>query len=348
MKSFVLASLFMLIFAASAVQAGGSQAAGRLVPAHSHWDGPNGNFELKACYAPSGKAVGAASTIAYLPFRAQNAKSYMQLSLTTGGYVLQRRVSGTITMLKPDISPARLSFGVGSEIMFDLVASGADYTLYDLNPDLSRGRKLYHWRDTTYARGSYISYYTQPRWAGTWDFVHAIPSDSSTVKHDITHLVQDARDHPADGNATTFDSSLPASGGQSGIRGTQQTFGLPSGPNYLYHFTVTGSGTGHVDFRDPLSASGTFFAAGYYRLNLGRGAPTIQQIDGASSVAATYRGAGSGPGTYVLTLSGGNLDLTQAGKLLLHVDDGGPHWGARLRVVPARGQTWSWTGEVIP
>ena len=272
----------------------------------------------------------------------------MQLSLTTNGYVLLRRRSGSFTIVRPDLSPAKLSFNVGSEMMFDLVASGADYTLFELKPNLARGRELYHWHDNTYARGTYISYYTQPRWAGAWDFVHVKPTDGSTVKHDVLRLVQDARSQSASGGSSTFDATVPASGDQSGIKGVQQTFGLPSGENYRYSFNVTGSGTGHVDFRDPASSNGTFFTSGYYRLSLGGSAPTIQRIAGSGTVAATYRGTGSGPGSYILTLRGGTLDLSKAGKNLLHVNDGGPRSGVRLRVVPARNQTWSWSGEALP
>jgi hypothetical protein len=348
MRLLVVALASGLVYAFAPIHTAAPLAGGRLVPAHSHWDGPNGNFELKACYTPSAEASGAASTIAYMPFRAQNAKSYMQLSLTTAGYALLRRVAGRTTIIKPDFGAVKMPFKVGSEMMFDLVASGADYTLYRLNGNLARGSELYHWHDSTFARGTYISYYTQPRWAGTWDFVHVLPSDNGTVKHDVLNLVQDARNRPASSGGATFDASVPASGDQSGIKGVQQTFGLPSGANYTYTFNVTGTGTGHVDFRDPASSSGAFFVSGYYRLNLGRSAPTIERIAGKATVVATYRGTGSGPGIYVLKLQGSSMDLSKAGQNLLHVNDGGAQSGVRLRVVPARGQTWGWSGEALP
>jgi hypothetical protein len=312
------------------------------LPAHSHWDGANGDYELKACYDPVARAAGAGSTIGFMPFRAQDAKDYLELDLTTNGYQLRVRRSGNWTVVIPDVKPSRqLSFGVGTEMMIDLVVQGADITLYSLTSSQSRGGKLYHWRTTAYMRGSYIAYYTQPKWSANWDFVHVVPFDKTTVPHDVLKLQQNALDQTGAG-LTTFDDPRPVSGGESHLR-DRATFGAPQGPDYTYSFTVSGSGTGYVDFRDPFSSSGTFFTAGFYRLKLGDGAPELSRISGGSKIAKTWTGRGGGDGTYTVALHGSSISIS--GKGSLSVSDSGPQTGIRLRITPGAGQVWSWKGD---
>jgi hypothetical protein len=119
-------------------------------------------------------------------------------------------------------------------------------------------------------------------------------------------------------------------------------FGAPQGSDYTYTFTVSGSGTGFADFRDPVSSSGTFFTAGFYRLKLGDGAPVLSRISGGSTVAKTWTGKGGGAGTYTVALHGSSISVS--GKGSLSVNDSGPQTGIRLRVAPGSGQTWSWKG----
>lgn len=321
----------------------GSTAAGSssYLPAHSHWDGANSDYELKACYDALARVSGAGTTIGFMPFRAQDAKDYLELDFTTSGYQLRVRRSGTWTVVAPDVKPARPPvFGVGSEMMIDLVVKGSDITLYALGSSGSRGAKLYHWHTTAYPRGTYIAYYTQPRWSAEWEFVHVVPLDGGTVPHDVLKLRQNALATTGDG-LTTFDDPRPVSGGESSLR-ARATFGAPQGPVYTYTFGVGGSGSGYVDFRDPVAANGTFFTAGYYRLHLGDGAPVLSRISGGSTVAKTWTGKGGGAGTYTVTLNGSAI--TVSGKGSLSVSDSGPQTGIRLRVTPGAGQTWSWKG----
>jgi hypothetical protein len=311
------------------------------LPAHSHWDGANSDYELKACYDALARASGAGTTIGFMPFRAQDAKDYLELDFTTSGYQLRVRRSGAWTMVAPDVKPARApSFGVGSEMMIDLVVQGSDITLYALGSTGARGAKLYHWRTTAYPRGGYIAYYTQPRWSAEWEFVHVLPADGSTVPHDVLKLQQNALARTGTG-LTTFDDPRPVSGGESHLR-AKATFGAPQGTSYTYTFTIAGSGSGYVDFRDPLASNGTFFSAGYYRLRLGDGAPVLSRISGSSTVAKRWTGKGGGAGTYTVALNGSAISVS--GKGSLSVSDSGPQTGIRLRVTPGSGQTWSWKG----
>ena len=86
--------------------------------------------------------------------------------------------------------------------------------------------------------------------------------------------------------------------------------------DYTYSFTVSGSGTGYVDFRDPFSSSGTFFTAGFYRLKLGDGAPELSRISGGSKIAKTWTGRGGGDGTYTVALHGSSISISGKGSLL--------------------------------
>jgi hypothetical protein len=318
-----------------------SAGSGLYLPAHSHWDGANANYELKACYDALATASGAGTTIGFMPFRAQDAKDYLELDFTTSGYQLRVRRSGAWTAVAPDVKPARaLVFGVGSEMMIDLVVNGSDITLYALTSANTRGAKLYHWHTTAYPRGAYIAYYTQPRWSAEWEFVHVTPLDGSTLPHDVLKLQQNALATTGAG-LTTFDDPRPVSGGESNLQ-ARATFGAPQGPAYTYTFGVSGSGSGYVDFRDPLSATGTFFTAGFYRLRLGDGPPVLSRISGGSTVAKTWTGRGGGAGTYTVSLNGPSI--TVSGKGSLSVSDSGPKTGVRVRVTPGSGQTWSWKG----
>ncbi|HST13522.1 MAG TPA: hypothetical protein VLJ44_01580 [Gaiellaceae bacterium] len=276
-----------------------------------------------------------------MPFRAQDAKNYLELDFTTSGYQLRVRRSGAWTVVVPDVKPARaLTFGVGSEMMIDLLVKGPDITLYALGPGNTRGARLYHWYTPAYPRGAYIAYYTQPRWSAEWEFVHVVPLDGSTLPHDVLKLQQNALATTGAG-LTTFDDPRPASGGESSLR-ARATFGAPQGAKYTYTFGVTGSGSGFVDFRDPVAANGTFFTAGFYRLRLGDGPPVLSRISGRSTVAKRWAGKGGGAGTYAVTLNGSAITVSGEGSL--SVSDSGPRTGVRLRVTPGSGQTWSWKG----
>jgi len=190
------------------------------------------------------------------------------------------------------------------------------------------------------------SYYTIFGWFGKWDFVHGFPLNGGNgAPHDIADLAQDARNHPQVGTESTFDDPTPASGDVNDITGNS-TFGLPSGTNYTYSITVTGTGNGTFDFRDPGASSNTvFFTNSYYRLKIGNPA-TIQRYNG-STAGTTYTATGGGAGTYTLQLIGPDIYLkNSAGTTILHVNDGGPQSGLRLRVIPSNVQVWSFTGTV--
>lgn len=318
-----------------------SAGSGAYLPAHSHWDGANGDYELTACYDALATASGAGTTIGFMPFRAQDAKDYLEFDLTTSGYQLRVRRSGTWTVVTPDVKPARAPvFGVGSEMMIDLVVRGSDITLYALGPANTRGARLYHWHTTAYPHGMYIAYYTQPRWSAVWEFVHVVPLDGSTLPHDVLKLQQNAL-ATSDPGLMTFDDPRPVSGGESNLR-ARATFGAPQGTTYTYTFGVSGSGSGFVDFRDPVAPNGTFFTSGFYRLHLGDGPPVLSRISGASTVAKSWTGRGGGAGTYTVALNGSAI--TVSGKGSLSVSDSGPKTGVRLRITPGSGQTWSWKG----
>jgi hypothetical protein len=329
----------------------GGLASGGLLTGHSHWDDPNGNYEIEACYEVKANVSGAGSMIAHIPFREQNAPNFYDLQITTSGFKLTKRIHNVSTLIKPTFSTTQ-QFGVGSGVMFFLDAVGSTFTVYQANGTQAnpvKGAMLDQWSDSTYAKGVNISYYTVNHWDGVWDQIVAKPLDSFGVGHTIHGLEQDAR--AVSGSGNTFDSTLPASASVSGIsqakNGSTATFGLASGPNYTYTFKVDKPGSGHVDFRDPASnpnGSGSYFRNSYYRLSLSS-TPTIQRYNG-SSAGTTYKApSGSGSaGTYTLTLAGPEIKLTgPTGQTLLSVNDGGPQSGVRLRLTPGD-QTWSWTG----
>lgn len=342
-------SLLTALVFASLSLSGGQASAGTLISAHSHWDiHLYKDHEIKACYAVQSNATGFGSEIMHLPFREVDNLNQMDLHMFTTGFTLVRRVAGVSTTITPDpaVPNPNLTIGPGSDVMFDLVMISFDFYLYKLNPDLSRGTLWYHWFDSTskFPTGVNISYYTVHHWFGIWEFVHGAPLDSTGYPHNITMLSQDARNHPAFGSESTFDDTTPASGDASNITGATATFGLPSGTNYLYTITTTGSGSALFDFRDP-EINDAFFTGGWYRLNLGVH-PKIQRYNG-TTLAATYSATtGGGAGTYTLQLVGPDIYLKDSlGATLVHVNDGGPQSGVRVRINPST-QTVSWTGVV--
>jgi hypothetical protein len=333
---------------------GGSKAAvGGMLTGHSHWDDPNGDYEIQICYDVLGNSDGFTSEIAHIPFREQDAPNFYDLVITTSGFKLTRRINNVPTEVKPTFQTPH-TFGVGSGIMFDLVAQGSTFTLYQLlgtptNP--IRGPEWYQWHDSTYSRGVNVSYYTVAHWDGKWDNVTATPLDGFGVGHKIHGLEQDARNVP--GSGATFDSPTPAEGSVTGAstakNGSQATYGLASGSKYTYTLTVDKAGTGHFDFRDPASSSdgtGSYFASSFYRLTLGT-TPQIQRFNGSSASTVYKAPAGSGgAGTYGLQLDGGKITLENAaGTSLISFDDGGPQSGIRVRLVFGD-QVWSWTGKI--
>lgn len=324
---------------------------GQLIPGHSHWDVKNVDHQLQVCYTVMATpTTGAGSTIAFIPHREVDSQNFMQLDITKTGFRLKRRVASVFTTVTPDpaVPTPVLTLGtVGQDIMFQYEMRGADFYLYQLLPDLTRGALWYHWYDTTYPSGVNISYYTQPHWFGSWDFVHGKTLDGIGWPHEITGLAQDARNHPAIiTGQNTFDSTTPASGGVTGVNnslGGSPTFGLASGANYTYTINVAGTGSGSFDFRDPAVPENVFWGASFYRLKVGTSA-TIQRFNGATA-GATYTATQGGPGSYTLTLTGADMNLSKAGIPILHVNDGGPQSGVRVRIIPST-QTWSWTGKV--
>ena len=328
-------------------------ASGTQLTAHSHWDDPNASYEIKACYDVLANTVDAGSEIAHIPFREQDAPNFYDLLIRTDGFQLKRRINNVAATVQPTFSTPH-SFGVGSGIMFDFVAQGSTFSLYQLlgtadNP--VRGPLWYQWSDSTYSRGVNISYYTVHGWDGKWDNLVATPLDNVGVGHDIHGFVQDARN--VSGSGVTFDSTIPANGGVTGASqaksGSSATWGLPSGPDYTYAITVDKAGTGHFDFRAPASnadGSGDYFTSSFYRLTLGS-TPTIQRFNGSSpGQVYSASAATGGAGTYTLRLNGPAITLVSpAGKALVTVNDGGPQTGVRVRLTPGD-QTWSWKGTV--
>ncbi len=333
-----LIGTLVAVLALVAIPAGATSS--KLVPAHSHWDGTNNDYELKFCFKARAAAPGAGPMFGYLPFRAQDSQNYLQLDLTTTGYKLEKRISGNQTVIAPDVAPAAAPrFGVGSDLMVDLVAQGPDITVYSLNANQSRGTRLYHWRDSTYLTGKYISYYTQPKWESYWEFVHLIPLDSASERHDIRDLTQDARNATSPGGAATFDDAHPSAGGSTN-RGHSETYGIAQAGRYNLTFTVTGSGTGHVDFLDPVT-DGKFFTSGFYRLNIGSSS-SLQLFVGTSPSKTWTLGKG-GPGAYKVALNGSAVTVSRNGAVI-GTGSGGPSSGVRLRMNPAPTQTWVWKG----
>lgn len=339
---FLIIAIFALYITANASGTGSS-----LLPAHSHWDDPNVDYEIKACYIPIAAASGAGSTYGWIPFREVDSQNFMQLEMTKTGLVMKKRVSGTFTTLTPKFKTTH-SFGLGQPIMYDLVAQGSTFTVYALNTDDSRGAEWYQWSDSTYPKGVNISYYTQNHYYGEWVDVTTKPLDSNGVGHNISKLFQDARN--VTGTGATFDSAIPANGGVTGIsyakNGGSPQFGLPHGANYTFKITVDKIGTGHFDFRDPATESqgtGGYFKNSYYRLTLGT-TPTIQRYNG-STAGKVYKANGTGgAGTYTLQTVGPNIILyAPNGSNILSVNDGGPQFGLRVRISPGN-QIWTWTG----
>lgn len=324
-------------------------ATGSLLTGHSHWDDPNANYELKICYDVLGNTPGFGSVIAHIPFREQTAANFYDLRITTSGFQLERRVNNVATTIAPSFSTPH-TFGVGSDIMFDLVAEGNTFTLYQLNDNNTRGPEWYQWQDDTYSRGVNISYYTVNHWDGRWDNIFATALDDIGINHQIHGLLQDARNVPAQTSGeVTFDSDAPASGSVEGVTqakaGSTETWGLASGPQYTYALTVDHPGTGRFDFRDPAGADlASFFADSFYRLTLGT-TPAIQRFVGSSPGTVYKAPTGTGvAGTYRLDLDGPTITLVApSGQTLITVDDGGPQSGVRVRLSPGD-QTWTWVG----
>ncbi len=319
---------------------------GKLVPAHSHWDGINADFEIKGCYEPLAKATGAGTTLGWIPFRAQDSQNYFQLTFLTTGFQLEKRVTGfPQRVIAPTFKAADIPVeGVGGDRMFSLVCEGPDITVYDLeDDDVTRGEKWYSWHDPQYLAGNYISYYTQVKWQGCWDFIHLLPLDTKTEAHDILELMQDARSTGSIWGNPTFDANVPCNGGSTN-RGHGQQYGLPHGPNYTFVFDVSGTGTGSADFLDP-SPDQHFWAAGYYRLELGEGKAKLKRYDG-KTLAKTYAATVGGKGIYTVRIVDGDITLSLGGQTILHVNDGGPKTGIRVRVNAASTQKWVWSGHV--
>ena len=343
--------LATLGFPAFAVGTASATTIGQLVPAHSHWDVRNADHELKICYTILGHSSGQGSTIAFIPLREQDSQNFMQLTITTTGFKLQRRVNGVFTTVTPSVSTALPHGTDGQEIMFDYVQQGADLYLYALNADLSRGALQYQWHDPTYPVGVNISYYTSPHWGGKWDFVHGTPLDGIGMPHDIEGLVQDARNHPSQTGASTFDDPTPAGGSVTDITNRDVATvaaGLASGPKYSYGIDVSGTGTGTFDYRDP-GASGNekFWAAGYYRLTVPSSSSsmaTIKRYSASGTLVHTWTASAGGNGHYILVLDGADQGLYKDDPVnaILALTDDGPQSGVRVRVRPST-QTWSFT-----
>lgn len=322
-----------------------------LIPAHSHWDVARyNNHEVKFCYAVQAKKTDngtPSAIISFLPLREVDSQNFMELDLRQDGFAMRRRVSGTFTTVTPTFKDGlNHAHGVGSDIMVDFTMVGSTYSLYNLNADNSRGALIEQWQDSTYPSGVNISYYTQPRWEGIWEFVHAFPIQGGTGQpHDITNLLQDARNHNKVLSEATFDDPTPANGNATGITASS-TFGLPSGSAYHYTVTMSGPAGGKFDFRDPAdySRSSPFFYD-HYRLNLSS-TPTIQHVKtGATTTTVNGQVGTGGAGTYTIALSGSSITVQKLGTTILSVS-GANTSGVRVRVSPASGQKWSWSGSV--
>jgi len=339
---------FVALLASALLLVPAPAAASTYISAHSHWDvdlgHPYTDFEFQVCYLIVGRnSAVAGSEIANLPMREVNGQNNMELRTRTDGFQLVYRVSGVAYTLASSLPNPHLTFGVGSDVMYDFVMVGKDFDLYQLNADGSRGAHWYHWVDSHYPSGVSASYYTIKGWQGLWDFVHGRPLNGKTgAPHDLAGLAQDARAHAKGGTKGTFDDPTPASGNVNGITG-HATFGLPSGSLYTYTITAT-AGSGSFDFRDPGAADNSvFFTSGYYRLRLGTPA-TLQRFVG-STAGAIYKATAGGAGTYQLVLAGPDIYLRNAvGATILHVNDGGPQSGLRVRVTPSSGQGWGFIG----
>jgi hypothetical protein len=317
--------------------------------AHSHWDIHRyTDFEFQVCYAVTAQNTAiSTSEIANLPVREQDGQNNIELRTRTNGLQLVYRINGVATQLTSSLANPGLTFGVGSDVMYDLVIHGNTYDVYQLLSDgHSRGAHWYSWTDSHYASGVSASYYTIKGWQGTWEFVHGFPINGGAgAPHDLLNVVQDARNHPQVGTEATFDDPTPAGGdANSIISGGSPTFGLASGTNYTYTITESGSGSGTFDFRDPGSSNNAvFFTSSYYRLTLTSPAK-IQRFVG-STASTVYTASSGGPGTYTVQMIGPDIYLKNAGgTIILHVNDGGPQSGLRVRLTPSSGQVWNWAG----
>ena len=76
----------LLAVLATAAQSGASTG---LLSGHSHWDDPNANYEIQACYDVLANVTGAGSMIGHIPFREQDAKNFYDLDIRTDGFALQ-------------------------------------------------------------------------------------------------------------------------------------------------------------------------------------------------------------------------------------------------------------------
>jgi hypothetical protein len=329
---------------------------GQLIPAHSHWDVHDyRDHQVDICYMVTHPpADDAGNLIAFLPLREVDAKNFMQLEIRKTGFQLRKRIAGTFTTVTPSVAPPVMTLGtVGQLIMFRFTMVGDRYELYELHHgdqpgELHQGPLLGQWYDATYPTGVNISYYTQPKWAGKWNFVHGRPLDNTGQPHDIFQLVQDSRSHPSVRGEDTFDDPTPADGGSDGIAGTSSAnFGLPHGPNYRFAITVSGSSTtpGTFDFRDPVSADVRYFVADFYRLTVASSSMRLTRYNGATAGQVWTVNIG-GPGDYEIGTAGPVITVKKSDVTLLTVNDGGPQSGIRVRVRPGT-QAWSWTGTRI-
>jgi hypothetical protein len=363
-----LACLTLVVLAAG----GNAATPGKPIPAHSHWDDTNAQYEITGCYQILRRTTGGAK-VAYLPVREQDAKNYYEVQIRTDGFLATKRVGGVTQPLTQNYR-APMSYGVGSDVMFDLVLDDATITVYELEPDGSRGPLLGQWTDESaspYPQGVNVSYYTQPGWAGEWEDLHAVPLDAVGVAHDIGTngypLVQDATSETSVcGTDSVFDAVTPAAGGVTATtRPGAKTYGLPSGPDYRYTITAEGitQPGSYFDFRGPESSDHRFWGLGFYRLRLGTvtSPPTLTRFPATwvadCASAGTPQGdlvaAGEdlgGDGTYTLTLTATTITLSSGAIQLLRYTepDGDPSSGSRVRLDSSDGETWTWSGTPLP
>lgn len=345
----LVANIAAAAVVAGALTVGPAQAANSFGDsAHSHFDiHLYQKHEVTWCYKVVAKATGAGTRIANLPHREVNGSNNMELRLETNGLRLVKRVNGVATELTNTLPSPGDVFGPGSIAMFDYVMDGNTFTAYDFTGEV-RGAAKYRWVDAanTYPTGVSISYYTIGGWQGEWLDAHGRPLDTTGFPHDLLNLAQDARGHPQVATEATFDSPDPADGGASSIQ-SNATDGVPSGLNYTYTITSTGAGT--FDFRDPGTATDTqFWKAGWYRFTLAGATTnaTIRRYTGTGTLAATYTATGGGPGTYTIVATGPNLVVKKSGATILTVTDpAGNSSGLRVRIMPTGGSSWTWAGQ---
>src|SRR4051794_24926036 len=132
LRSARVAAMLALLAAAFLTAAAGAQAG---VPAHSHWDDPNGNYELDFCLVV--EKAPQSGTISYIPLREQDAQDYMALHITTNGLTLESRIKGADGSGHSYYDPSPLAaahtyhnpsapahYGVGDEVMVAFVMDG--------------------------------------------------------------------------------------------------------------------------------------------------------------------------------------------------------------------------------